>query len=138
MTNKSKDKGTRAETAVVKYLRADWGLSLVERRALSGELDRGDIAGIPGVVLEIKDAVKHNTPKWREETLREIDNDGADIGALVIKVPRKTPKDWDAWVPFWMIHCQEDMIHPGDHYRFWVRMTLADFMGYLKGEGFIA
>lgn len=137
VTNRSKEKGTAAETVVVKYLREKWGLSLVERRALSGTKDRGDIAGIPGVVIEVKDAIKHNMPEWKGQTLDEIANDNAEIGALVIKVKYKAPADWDAWVPFWMIHCHDDVVHPGDHYSFWVKMTLGEFVRYLQGEGYV-
>lgn len=137
MVNKSKAKGTAAETAVVKYLRDIWGLPLVERRALGGEKDRGDIAGIPGVVLEVKDAEDKRLSRWRDETLAEVNNDGADLGALVVKVFRKNVADWDCWVPFWMIHCQEDQAHPIHHRYFWIKMRFADFIAYLKGEGYI-
>lgn len=132
MTNKSKAKGTAAETAVVNYLKNEWGLSYVERRALGGSEDRGDIAGLPGVVLEVKDAVKHSMKAWKSETLTEMENDGADICALIVKVPRKGVGEWDAWVPFWTMHI------PREHCKFWVRMPFGDFVNYLKGEGFIS
>ncbi len=41
--SKSKQKGTAAETAVVKYLKAN-GFPKAERRALQGNLDKGDIS----------------------------------------------------------------------------------------------
>lgn len=138
MTNKSKAKGTAAETAVVKYLREEWGQRLVERRALSGENDRGDIAGIPGVVIEVKDAVDPRLPKWKEETLKEMDNDGADLCALVVKRVRKNVSLWDCHVPFRLIHCHESQAHPNNHLDFWVRMELCEFVSYLMGEGYIA
>jgi hypothetical protein len=49
--NKSKIKGTAYETAVVRHLN-DNGFPYAERRALAGNLDKGDIAGIPSVVME--------------------------------------------------------------------------------------
>ncbi len=55
--SKSKQKGTAAETAVVKYLKAN-GFPKAERRALQGSLDKGDISGIDDVVLEVKDHKK--------------------------------------------------------------------------------
>ena len=42
--SKSKQKGTFAETAIVEYLKQFW--SNVERRALSGSNDKGDIANV--------------------------------------------------------------------------------------------
>jgi Holliday junction resolvase len=53
VTNPSKDKGTRFETAVVDYLRSE-GFDHVERRALRGGKDCGDIAGLAGWTLECK------------------------------------------------------------------------------------
>jgi Holliday junction resolvase len=52
--SKSKDKGTAAEREVVRYLQTWWPAA--ERRALSGNKDKGDVAGIPGVCIEIKAA----------------------------------------------------------------------------------
>jgi len=60
--SKSKQKGTAAETAVVRYLRslnfqhAGPAFPNAERRALSGGKDMGDIAGIPDTVIEVKAA----------------------------------------------------------------------------------
>jgi hypothetical protein len=56
--SKSKQKGTMAETAVVQYLKQFW--PNVERRALQGSKDTGDIAGIPNVVIEIKNHKNYN------------------------------------------------------------------------------
>ena len=50
--SRSKAKGTAAETAVVRFLRAV-GFTQAERRTLGGTQDRGDIAGVPGVVIEV-------------------------------------------------------------------------------------
>ena len=87
-------KGTAAETAVVAYLR-DHGWPHAERRALAGAKDRGDIAGIPSVVLEVKNAKTIQLGAWLAELLTEIDNDGADLGWLVIKRRGHTnPRDW--------------------------------------------
>lgn len=49
----SRQKGTSFETAVVRWLQ-DHGFPNVERRALRGKRDAGDIAGLPGWVLECK------------------------------------------------------------------------------------
>ena len=46
----SKSKGTAWETAIVRFLK-DRGWPNAERRALGGANDRGDIAGVVGVVF---------------------------------------------------------------------------------------
>lgn len=79
--NKSKIKGTAWETQVVRYLQ-DHGALHIERRALCGDLDRGDIAGIPGVVIEAKNVAKLELAAWLDEAETERDNDHADLGVV--------------------------------------------------------
>ena len=80
----SKRKGTAWESAVVQYLREN-GVPHAERRALGGTKDRGDIAGIPGVVIECKSATRIELSTWVDETEVERRNDGARIGVTWIK-----------------------------------------------------
>lgn len=85
MVNKSKQKGTSTETLVVNYLREN-GWPWVERRALAGSLDKGDVAGMPGLCVEIKyggETLKIGP--WLTETGIERLNAGADHGILVVK-----------------------------------------------------
>ena len=85
MVNRSKQKGTSTETLVVSYLRQN-GWPWAERRALSGNLDKGDIAGMPGLAVEVK--YGNGTLKigpWLTETGIEQLNAGADHGILVVK-----------------------------------------------------
>jgi hypothetical protein len=82
--SKSKAKGTTWETAIVDYLRGR-GAVHAERRASHGNTDRGDIAGVPGVVIEAKNAAKVELGNWTTEMLAEVDNAGAELGALWIK-----------------------------------------------------
>jgi hypothetical protein len=90
-------KGTAAESAVVGWLR-EHGWPFAERRALAGAKDRGDIAGLPGVVLEVKNAKQMQLGAWLAEMLVEVENDGADLGWLVVKKRGTTnPADW-YWV----------------------------------------
>lgn len=101
---KSKEKGTAAETAVVRYLRSLVinGRSVfpyVERRALTGGKDKGDIAGIPGVVIEVKAAKRLELAAWKRETLEEMANADASWGVLVVKRPYKAVHEWDAYMP---------------------------------------
>lgn len=90
----SKRKGTAAETAIVNYLRA-MGFTQVERRALNGTADRGDIAGIPGVVIEAKNCARQELAAWVAEAETERDNDRASLGAVWHKRRGKGhPADW--------------------------------------------
>lgn len=89
-----KDKGTAAETAVVRYLQAQGALH-TERRALSGTQDRGDVAGIPGVVIEVKNVARDGLPGWVDESEVEKRNDGAAIAFVWHKRRGKaSPADW--------------------------------------------
>lgn len=94
---KSKAKGTKAESDVVRYLQQWWPAA--ERRALSGNKDKGDVAGIPGVVVEVKAAQTQLLPKWRRETWAEMENAGAAHCILVVKRPYKPVWQWDAYIP---------------------------------------
>lgn len=53
MVNRSKAKGTAWESTLRDYLQRS-GWPTVERLPLSGAKDRGDLAGIPDVVIEAK------------------------------------------------------------------------------------
>lgn len=79
--SRSKDKGTAWETAICRYL-AEHGFPNVERRALTGSQDRGDIAGVPGWVLEAKNCSTASLGVWMDEALVEQANDGADYSAV--------------------------------------------------------
>lgn len=92
--NRSKAKGTSAETAVVRFLRTI-GFAQAERRTLNGILDRGDITGIPGVVIEVKNCARQELAAWVAEAERERDNDRASLGVVWHKRRGKTdPAHW--------------------------------------------
>lgn len=103
--SKAKDKGTRAETECVKYLRQRW--PAVERRALAGSGDKGDLHGIPKTVGEVKAAVQLRLRKWQQETLEEMANAEADNCFLVIKVPYKNVSQWDFWIPAYQVGLED-------------------------------
>lgn len=91
--NPSKQKGTTWETATVDYLH-ELGFADVERRALAGILDKGDIAGLPGIVIEAKACVMWTVPAWLRETTVERDNAGAWLGVCWAKIRGKAhPRD---------------------------------------------
>lgn len=81
---KEREKGTRAETIVTSYLQGR-GWPHAERRAMSGAKDRGDIAGVPGVVWEVKSGARLKIPDWLAQTETERVNDRATFGVLVVK-----------------------------------------------------
>jgi len=74
-------KGTQAETAVVRALR-DAGFIHAERRALNGTQDRGDIAGIPGLVIEVKNQRRDRLSEWITEAAVERTRDNARYGVV--------------------------------------------------------
>jgi hypothetical protein len=86
--NPSRDKGTRAETAFCLYLADHY--PTVERRTLKGCRDRGDVAGIPGVTVEVKAAKRAELGAWLRELDVEMVNDRSDIGFLAVKPIGKT------------------------------------------------
>ena len=99
--NRNKNRGTEWETAVVRYLQRWW--TRAERRALAGNKDRADIAGIPDCVIECKDAQRFELATWMNETETERKNDGAELGILVIKRRRKGVDQAYAVVPLWQM-----------------------------------
>jgi Holliday junction resolvase len=94
VSNPSKQKGTDGENAVMRALQES-GWPHVERRALSGVNDKGDISGIPGVVIEVKNEKKMTLASYLAETKVEMANANADHGVAWIKRPGKgNALDW--------------------------------------------
>ena len=90
----SKRKGTAAETAIVRCL-VEAGWPHAERRALIGAHDKGDVAGIPGVVIEAKNCSRDELPAWLREAETERANAGADLGVVWHKIRGTTdPRRW--------------------------------------------
>jgi hypothetical protein len=109
----ARSKGTRWETAIVDYLR-DHGWPHAERRALNGVRDKGDIAGLPGVVIEAKDHAGHNAlAGWVDEATAEALNAGAHHAIV--------------W------HKRRGKASPGDGY---VTMTGDTYTALLRAAGF--
>lgn len=84
MVNKPKRKGTAAESAVVSFLRTQ-GFPHAERLALQGGKDRGDITGIPGIVVEVKAEQQYTLSSWLTECRIEVENAKADFGFVAAK-----------------------------------------------------
>lgn len=81
MTSRNKAKGSAWEHAIVEHLR-NAGWPYAERRIAGAAKDRGDIAGVVGVVIEAKNTASRNLAGWIEETELERVNDGAWLGVV--------------------------------------------------------
>lgn len=84
--SKAKQKGTAWERRVVDHLAAN-GFPYAERRALEGTNDRGDVSGLPGVVIECKNAKRVELAGWMDEAVAEKKNAKASVGVVVF--PRR-------------------------------------------------
>ena len=82
--SQARAKGTAWESLIVAYLR-DQGWKNAERRALGGTQDRGDIAGVPGVVIEAKNAARIELAAWLDEAKVEAARDGSGVGVAWFK-----------------------------------------------------
>jgi hypothetical protein len=92
--NKPKQKGTAAETAVVAYLR-EHGFPTAERRALAGSGDKGDVSGVVGCVIEIKNVQRTALAEWIEEARKEAAAAHAPVWAVWHKRRGKgSPAEW--------------------------------------------
>ena len=87
--SRSRAKGTSWESAIVDYLHK-MGWPHAERRALNGSKDRGDIAGLPSVVIEGKSAARVEIAEWLKEAEAEQANAGAEVGVVWFKRRGKT------------------------------------------------
>jgi hypothetical protein len=90
----AREAGTKWETEIVRALIAA-GWPNAERRRLAGAKDRGDIAGIAGVVIEAKNTNRLALAEAVDEARAEASNDNAGVfgvshGAAWIKRKGKT------------------------------------------------
>ena len=84
MTNPSKQKGTRWENSVAKFLR-DHGFTEAFRLAPAGDADAGDIGGVPGWAFECRDRTKHDLAKNVKDANQRAFNKGCRCGCAVMK-----------------------------------------------------
>lgn len=92
MANRSKDVGTRFETAVCRYLREALGDERIERRAPHGSHDMGDLFGIRAHGWEgIAECKCHKVvtdsliAEWQRQTEAERGNADAGFALLVVR-----------------------------------------------------
>ena len=99
MTSPQKRKGSAAELAVAKWLRK-LGWIHAERSRAGWQDDRGDIDGMPGVCIEVKNEKKIDLPGYLRELEVEIANAQAWTGTVIIKRRGSTNvDDWYAVMP---------------------------------------
>lgn len=77
-------KGPLFEAQVVEWLKAN-GFPYAERRVMGGANDKGDISGVPGVCLELKNQGAAALAAWVDEARVEAGNAGVDVFAVVHK-----------------------------------------------------
>ena len=109
MANKSKAKGTRAETRVRNYLEKHGFIA--RRQALAGSEDKGDIEAyapdsIDKIIIEVKAGNQTLAPnrsqinEWCRQTLVETKNANASLGVLVVVRCNRALIDADVYQPF--------------------------------------
>lgn len=139
MTNKPKARGTAFETAVCRYLRERLGDDRIERRALHGSRDMGDIHGLRAHgyagIVECKAHKAWNQParleEWREQTLDERENADADFAVLVVKVPQRNVSECVAHLTLYNLAMVSLAMHVNDGFEEeadleWASMTLSE------------
>ena len=94
MSTPSKRKGSKAEADVVKWLK-DNGFPYADRRIAGAQLDKGDISGVNGVTIEVKNHARMDLSAWIKELEIEIRNDKAWTGTVLHK--RKGKSNVDEW-----------------------------------------
>jgi len=107
VANPNKNKGTAAETAVVKYAWTQ-GFHEAERIALAGANDQGDVVlqRNPKIIIEVKAGKSAQTAslgqisKWLDDTQRERNAAAAAHGFLIVQrqgFGNARVGDWECW-----------------------------------------
>jgi len=98
--SRNKNKGTKFESDVVACLQVS-GFPGAERRALAGNLDKGDILGVPDWALEAKDRARMDLGVWAAEAEIESRNAKASYWVVIHKFKYKPVRLAWASVPLW-------------------------------------
>lgn len=145
MKRRPRDIGTKAETAVVRYLTAN-GFPHAERRSLRGQLDAGDITGTPGICWSVKggdqarNASDLDIERWLGELATQMHHANADIRVLVMQrkaVGEANAHRWWAVMPaFQLADLASEPQMSAEPLNFPVRMLLADAVTLLRAAGY--
>lgn len=84
MSTPSKRKGSAWELAIAKYL-IEMGWKHAERRVAGSTLDKGDIYGIIGCVIEAKNEKRIDLAGYLKELEVEMKNAKAETGVVMVK-----------------------------------------------------
>lgn len=82
---RSKDKGTFAETHLMKYLVGSGVFPGAHRSALAGSNDIGDIIGCRDYTIQVKNCRTMQIPAWLRDTEEQRGRHGEPFGVLCIK-----------------------------------------------------
>lgn len=102
MTNPSKQRGTRFETEVVEFLKAN-GFPDAERRALAGSLDKGDVMNVPDFTLECKNEATMRLAAYMAEAAAEAINAKTPFFAAIVKRRGKGARDAYVVMPLYEV-----------------------------------
>lgn len=147
MSAPSKKRGTAFESRVCKYLRSWSGDDRIERRALHGSRDMGDLYGLHAYQMEgIVECKSYNTyptqPRmlqaFKEQTEAERGNADADFALLVVRVPQRAIAMADCYVTYRTLDLMLGTYSPTtDYEKFedpWVCMHLWQMCLLMWGE----
>lgn len=143
--NRSRNIGTKAETAVVRTARAN-GFPWADRLALHGRADTGDVTLCPGVIVEVKggEAARRCTDldvqRWIAETAVERVNARAAVGFLVVQRTNVGFPNAHRWHAYWRIGWLAELMPHSEEISPWAmtiaRMTLGDSLAILRSAGY--
>lgn len=137
MANKSKDLGTKAETATVRAA-ITRGFPLLERRQLKGAGDCGDLTGYPQIAWQVKgghyawDASDLDIERWLEAAEKQRDNAGASACLLIVQRKRVGYDNAHRWWAY-----MRASLMTGDPRHNWpVRMLVEEALLWLRMAGY--
>jgi hypothetical protein len=147
MANPSGTKGTKGETAVVRWAR-EHGFGHADRLTKTGNHDRGDVLLCPGVMAEVKNvagaAQRGPRPaeltEWMRQTEVERANGRHDVGILIVKRGGTTDVGrWWAYVTAWtlaeIVTASSVALAEREFLEAPVSLTVADLAALLRAAG---
>lgn len=143
---KPKDLGTKWETDVRNYVAEELDDDRIERRALHGAKDMGDIYGLfahgyEGIIecKRDRDMGAKALAEYQRQTIDERENADADFALLVVKNFNHSVGEAFCWVTLRDLArialpvCINDGFMDGADSH-WVEMTLAECCAMIRGE----